>query len=145
MRLIRTLSLLALLAGSYAMAKDPVNQNRKGVAIKGYDTVAYHTQGQPVKGSGDHTHAWNGATWQFASAANLEKFKANPEKYAPKYGGYCAYAVSKGATANIDPNAWKLVEGALYLNYNASIQKKWSKDIPGYIAKADANWPGVLK
>lgn len=125
------------------MAKDPIYQS-KGFAIKGYDTVAYFTAGKPVKGDKRFSHSYKGATWLFSTQENLDAFKANPEKYAPQYGGYCAYAVSKGSTAKIEPDSWKVVDGKLYLNYNKSIQKKWEKDIAGYIKKADANWPNVL-
>ena len=115
-----------------------------GLAIKGFDPVAYFTEEQPVKGKSDFTYEWMNAKWQFASAENRDLFASNPEKYAPQYGGFCAYAVSQGGTAPIDPNAWKIVEDKLYLNLNKSIQATWEKDIPGYIAKADSNWPGVL-
>ena len=117
---------------------------KDGVAIAGADPVAYFTQGDYVPGSDGFTHDWEGATWRFASAENRDLFAANPEEYAPQYGGFCAWAVSQGYTAPIDPTAWKIVEGKLYLNYNAGVQRKWSKDIPGNIAKGDQNWPAVL-
>lgn len=115
-----------------------------GIAIGGADPVAYFTAGDYTPGSDAFTHDWEGATWQFASAENRDLFAASPGDYAPQYGGFCAWAVSQGSTAPIDPTAWKIVEGKLYLNYNAGIQKKWSKDIPGNIAKANQNWPSVL-
>ncbi|NEQ54758.1 MAG: YHS domain-containing protein [Leptolyngbya sp. SIO3F4] len=115
-----------------------------GIAIRGADPVAYFTAGEYTPGSDEFTHEWEGETWQFASSENRDLFAANPEEYAPQYGGFCAYAVSQGNTAPIEPTAWKVVEGKLYLNYNDKIQKRWSKDIPGYIAQADQNWPGVL-
>lgn len=143
--LFSKLALIALLcASAFVFAADPIN-NKRGVAIKGYDVVAYFTDGKPVKGDKAHTFEHAGVTWQFASADHLNKFKANPEKYAPQYGGYCAYGVAKGATYDIDPDAWKIVEDKLYLNYSKSVQKDWNQDIPGYIKKADANWPDVLK
>ena len=117
----------------------------KGVAINGYDPVAYFTEKKPVAGKADITHDWKGVTWRFASAQNRDTFKANPEKYAPQYGGYCAYAVAKGSTAKSDPQAWTIVGDKLYLNYSKSVQSRWEKDIPGYIKAADKNWPGVLK
>ena len=145
-------NLLALLLAccafaSLASAKDaPVNATFFGnLAIQGYDPVAYFTDSKPVKGSADHAFTWNGAEWRFASADHLAKFKAAPEKYAPQYGGYCAWAVSQGKTANIDPASWKIVNDKLYLNYDSDIQKKWALDIPGNIKKADANWPKVLE
>lgn len=114
-----------------------------GTAIKGTDPVAYFTEGKPVEGDSDYEHEWNGATWRFASAENRALFVANPEKYAPQYGGYCAWAVASGYTASTDPEAWKIVDGKLYLNYSKSVQSKWAKDIPGNIIKGDANWPGI--
>ncbi|WP_137127962.1 YHS domain-containing (seleno)protein [Roseomonas sp. HF4] len=112
-----------------------------GVAVRGTDVVAYVTEGRPVAGRADFTHAWRGATWRFASAANRDRFAADPERYAPAYGGFCAFAVSEGYTAPIDPNAWRIVDGRLYLNYNRSVQRRWEQDIPGRITRADANWP----
>jgi hypothetical protein len=113
-------------------------------AVGGYDTVAYFTQQQPVKGDRRFVHQWKGAEWRFASAENRDRFAAAPEQYAPQYGGYCAWAVAQGYTASGDPQYWKLVDGKLYLNYDASVQKKWEQDIPGFIAKGDGNWPAVL-
>ncbi len=117
---------------------------KDGVAIAGADPVAYFTAGEYTPGSDEFTHDWEGATWQFASAENRDLFAADPEQYAPEYGGFCAWAVSQGNTAPIDPTAWKIVDNKLYLNYDAGIQERWAKDIPGNIAKADENWPGVL-
>lgn len=115
----------------------------RGLAIRGYDVVAYFTQGRPTRGQPAFTHQWNGATWRFAIAAHRDLFVADPAKYAPQYGGFCAWAVSEGYEAPIDPNAWRIVDGKLYLNYNASIQRQWEADIPGRIARGDANWPTV--
>lgn len=114
-------------------------------AVGGYDPVAYFTSGAPVKGEKAFEHRYEGATWRFSTAGNLAAFKANPEKYAPQYGGYCAWAVSQGYTAKGDPKNWRIVSGKLYLNYNNEIQKRWEKDVPGFIAKADGNWPTVLE
>lgn len=113
-------------------------------AVGGYDPVGYFTQGKPVKGDAAFTATHKGATYRFASAANLAKFKANPAAYAPQYGGYCAWAVAQGYTASGDPKNWKIVGGKLYLNYNDEIQARWEKNIPGFIADANKNWPGVL-
>ncbi len=115
-----------------------------GIAIGGADPVAYFTDSAYVPGTSEFTHDWNGVTWQFSSAKNRDSFAANPTNYEPQYGGFCAWAVSQGYTAEIDPSAWKIVEGKLYLNYDQKIQAKWAKDIPGNIAKANSNWPGVL-
>lgn len=113
------------------------------VAIAGADPVAYFTEGAYVPGSADFTHEWSGATWQFASAANRDAFASDPAQYAPQYGGFCAWAVSQGYTAAVDPEAWSIVDDKLYLNYDKNIQTRWEKDIPGHIAQADANWPEV--
>jgi YHS domain-containing protein len=127
-----------------AAALDPVHQTWRGVAIDGTDPVAYFAEGRPVAGSSDFSHEWTGATWRFASAANRELFRSDPERYAPQYGGYCAWAVSQGYTASGDPLVWNIVNGRLFLNYDKSVQATWSKDIPGHIVRADKNWPGVL-
>ncbi|MGB3615001.1 MAG: YHS domain-containing (seleno)protein [Elainellaceae cyanobacterium] len=111
-----------------------------GIAIKGADPVAYFTQGAYVSGSSAHEYEWQGATWQFSSAENKDFFAANPEQYA----GYCAWAVSQGYLAPVDPTAWSIVEGRLYLNFDSNIQARWEKDIPGFISAADEKWPGVL-
>ena len=118
--------------------------SRRGAAINGYDPVAYFIQQAPVKGDTDHSSTWNGATWRFASADNKAVFDANPDAYAPQYGGYCAYAVANGYTAKTDPDAWSIVDGKLYLNYSRRVRKRWLEDVPGNIAKGDANWPSVL-
>ena len=117
----------------------------KDGAIKGYDPVAYFTEGKPVKGNPDLTLDWMGATWSFASPENKNLFEEDPGKYAPQYGGYCAYGVSKGGLYKIDPEAWTIVQGKLYLNYSLKIQSDWSVDIPGFIEKADAKWPELSK
>ena len=114
-----------------------------GVAIRGYDPVAYFDQGKPVEGSPEHSLEWQGVTWHFASAGHRSAFEQNPEKYAPAYGGFCAYAVAKGQLASVDPTAWKIVDGTLYLNYSHSIQDKWEQDIPGHIETAEMNWPDL--
>jgi len=113
------------------------------VAIKGYDPVAYFTDGKPVEGSDAHTTQWQGATWQFASAKHRELFENNPEQYAPQYGGHCAYAVAKGDLVKIDPQAWAIVDDKLYLNYSASVQKKWQADRDAFIVQADQQWPSL--
>lgn len=147
MKLFLRLAALAcvLFATAILRAEKPVNTTFTGVAIKGYDPVAYFTAGKPAKGSPDFAYEWNGAEWRFASAANRDLFKADPVKYAPQYGGYCAWAVSRGYTAGIDPEAWKIVNDRLYLNYSPKVQSQWSEDIPGNIAKAGENWPKILK
>ena len=113
------------------------------VAIAGADPVAYFTDSAYVPGTSEFSHEWSGATWHFASAENRDAFAANPEQYAPQYGGFCAWAVSQGYSAAVDPEAWKIVDGKLYLNYDQNVQARWAQDIPGNIAKADTNWPEV--
>jgi hypothetical protein len=112
-----------------------------GIAVRGADVVAYVTEGRPMAGNAAFVHAWGGVTWRFATAANRDLFAADPERYAPAYGGFCAWAVAQGYTASIDPRVWRIVDGRLFLNYSASVQRQWERDIPGNIAKADANWP----
>jgi YHS domain-containing protein len=118
---------------------------RGGAAIDGYDPVAYFKENKPVKGSEAFTATHEGSTFRFASAANRDAFVADPGKYAPQYGGFCAYAVADGYKAKIEPDAFTIVEGRLYLNYDQSIQRRWRRDIPGYIRKGDRNWPEVSK
>jgi YHS domain-containing protein len=112
-------------------------------AIRGYDPVAYFKEGKPVLGIKDHVFEWNGATWYFSSKQNLELFKAQPDQYAPQYGGYCAYGTADGHKAPTQPEAWSVVSGKLYLNYNKNVQKDWKSNQSELIKKADVNWPTV--
>lgn len=123
-------------------AEPPVFQNP--IAINGTDPVAYFTDGRPVAGSATHKVSWSGADWHFASAANAKTFEANPEAYAPIFGGYCAFAASKGYLAPTVPEAWTIHDGKLYLNANLRARELWLQDVPGNIAKGQANWPGIL-
>jgi YHS domain-containing protein len=120
---------------------DPINHDKQGIAIEGYDPVAYFTDGKPVKGDSKLKQEWAGSTWLFASAEHRDLFAQAPEKYAPQFGGYCAYAVSEGHTATIDPQAWKIVDGKLYLNYSLSVRENWLKDQTRRIEVANKNWP----
>lgn len=124
--------------------EDPVYADWRGRAIRGYDPVAYFTEGRPVQGSADITFEWKGAAWRFASEANRDAFRADPAAYAPQYGGWCAWAMAQGQTASVDPEAWDIIDGKLYLNYSRDVQSRWRKDIPGLVAKADALYPGVV-
>ena len=139
-----SLALTAVAAPAAASTAPVYTGTFSHVALSGYDPVAYFAQGKPVKGSTEFTTSYNGADWQFASAADLAAFKANPAKYAPQYGGYCAWAVSQGYTASGDPMVWKIVDDKLYVNYNAEVGAKWSKNIPGFIAAANTNWPKIV-
>ncbi|MEM7720852.1 MAG: YHS domain-containing (seleno)protein [Pseudomonadota bacterium] len=127
-----------------AMANTPAIYAEDGIAVDGSDVVAYFTEGAPVAGEADITHDYMGATWRFSTEENRAAFAADPEGYAPQYGGYCAYAVSQGYTASTIPEAWAIVDDKLYLNFNRRIQRRWERDPAGFIAAADANWPGVL-
>jgi hypothetical protein len=138
---MRILVLFLLILAAPALA-GPINE-KDGVAIQGYDPVSYFTEAKPVKGAPQFEQSWNGTTWRFASAANRDVFAAAPEKYAPKYGGFCAFGVAQGYKVDIDPAAWSVVDGQLYLNYSTSVRRDWLKDTNGYIAKAEANWPGL--
>lgn len=138
----RRFLLAAIVLAPLAAAAEPVFTDG-GFAIRGYDPVAYFTDGRPVRGDRRFRHDWQGATWLFASAEHRDAFAGDPARYAPAYGGFCAFAVSEGKTAPIDPTAWRIVEGKLYLNYSTGIHAEWSKDIPGRITRADRNWPGL--
>ena len=139
-------AVLVLTIAASLTAKSPVdavNKSGDGVAVKGYDVVAYFQQSKPVKGTARFTHEWMGAKWQFANAADRDLFAADPQKYAPQFGGYCSWAVGHGYTADIDPEAWKIIEGKLYLNYNKDVQKKWLEDTDRWIGDANKTWPGL--
>lgn len=152
-RRLATILAAALLAigpsvlASFARAAEPPVYTGflSSLAVNGYDPVAYFAEGKPVEGSARFESRYKDATWRFASAANKAAFDADPAKYAPQYGGYCAWAVSQGYTAKGDPANWRIVDGRLYLNYNADVQQTWEKDIPGNIRKADGNWPKVIR
>ena len=114
-------------------------------AINGYDAVAYFNEAMPIKGNTQFRYEWNGATWYFSSAANLDIFMTDPEKYVPQYGGYCAYGTANGHKAPTQPDAWTIVDGKLYLNYNLDVLGMWRKDKTNLINEADRNWPEVKK
>jgi len=123
-----------------ANAQSPAYYNEKGVAIKGYDVVAYFTDHTPVEGSKNFSYNWEGTEWHFKNQANLDAFKANPVTYAPEFGGYCAYGVSENHKAPTDPAAFTIVDNKLYLNYSPEVKKLWIKDTKGRIKKAEENW-----
>jgi hypothetical protein len=139
---------LALLIASHVFAqknqKSAVYASENG-AIKGYDPVAYFTDNQPVKGSPDIAFTWNGAVWHFANTAHRDSFALAPERWAPQYGGWCAYGWAQGYPAKIEPEAWSIVGGKLYLNYNLGIRKDWDKKQAEYIRKADENYQKAQK
>ncbi|MGF1449609.1 MAG: YHS domain-containing (seleno)protein [Opitutales bacterium] len=113
------------------------------IGVQGYDLVSYHQESGPVRGSGFHASTHDGVTYLFASEANQKTFAANPEKFLPAYGGYCAYGVAVGQKFAVDPLAAKIVDGKLYLNLNGEIQAQWLKDMDGFIEKADAQWAKI--
>jgi YHS domain-containing protein len=112
-------------------------------AIHGYDPVAYFKESKAVKGDKQYAYAWNSAAWYFSNQQNLDAFKANPEKFAPQYGGYCAYGLADGHKAPTDPQAWLIADGKLYLNYNKDVQQIWKKKQAEYIRTADKNWIAI--
>lgn len=136
------LAVVIFIAGA-GIAHAGVVYEADGLAIGGYDPVAYFTDEKPVLGDPAHSLEWRGAVWRFKDAANKRSFEADPAKYAPRYGGYCAWAVSQGYTASTDPDAWSIVDGKLYLNYSKTVRLRWGLDKVGNIADADRNWPGL--
>lgn len=143
-------TILAVLAASAlssaalpARAADPVFAV-EGIAIRGFDPVVYHLYSEAAEGSADFTSEYMGATFRFVAEETKAAFDADPVAYAPAYGGYCAYAMAQGALAATDPMAWTIYNGRLYFNASLAVRDLWQEDIPGYVAKADANWPGVL-
>jgi YHS domain-containing protein len=136
----------AVFAPAYALdpaSTAPVNLDKAGVALRGHDPVGYFTAAKPVPGTSAFQSKWEGATYQFATAANKTAFDAEPAKYAPKYGGFCAYAASQGYKADADPNAWKIVDGKLYVNYNKAVGLAWQARQTAFIEAGDKNWPKV--
>ncbi len=138
------MTMCLLLVAQMAWSLDPIYTSwYSNLAIKGYDPVAYFTQNKPVKGDAQFEFDWQGATWRFSSDDNRQRFINNPAKYAPQYGGYCAYAVAENNTAGIDPSQFSIVDGKLYLNYSHTIQTKWLGKQQYYIEQADKNWPAL--
>lgn len=134
------LALTVLLLSASTLSAQAVNTDKDGVAANGYDLVAYFTENDPVSGSPKISVTHAGATYRFSSEANRDLFAAEPEKYLPLYGGYCAYGVANGYKVKTDPDAFSIVDGKLYLNYSTGVQRRWKQDIAGYVAKADSNW-----
>ena len=137
------LSVAVALFTMYSHAQKSEVFTSKGYAVNGYDVVGYFTQGKPVEGKKTFLYQWHNAYWLFSTKQNLDSFSHSPEKYAPQFGGYCAYGVSEGHKATTEPDAWTIVDGKLYLNYNKDVQQLWKKDIPGRIKKAEDNWSKV--
>jgi len=150
--LLLSLGLIGTVWSGAGWSAEPINTLEKsgwsykpnGIAIRGFDTVAYFTEGKAVKGNADINTSWNGASWHFSSEKHRDLFVADPEKYAPQYGGYCAYGIAVDNLVKIEGDLWDIVDGKLYLNYNKKLQAKWRKDIPGYIKTADEKFQGLL-
>lgn len=149
MRILAAAILLALAPATLAVAQaqpsPPVSMTEEGIAIGGYDAVSYFVEGEPVRGSAGFEYRWNGAIWRFASAGTRDRFAANADAFAPQFGGYCAWAVSQNYIAPGDPKVWRIVDGRLYLNFNARAKELWEADLAGAIARGKANWPAVLE
>ncbi len=143
--MIRWSTALASLVVFAACASAQIHIDRRDVAIQGYDVVAYFTDHRAVRGSTEHEVVWEGATWRFASAAHASTFRAAPDRYAPEYGGFCAYAMARGERVRIDPEAWSIAGGKLYLNYSLSVRTRWSEDRADYIRDADRHWAEMLR
>jgi YHS domain-containing protein len=126
-----------------AMSTPEVNTDATGYVIRGYDPVAYFTEGRPVPGHSDLEVEYKGGKYLFASTANRDAFKADPEKYLPQYGGYCAFGVAMGKKFDVDPASWRIVDTKLYFNLNPVILEKWSADTKGYLQKSEKNWPQI--
>jgi hypothetical protein len=116
---------------------------KNGVAIRGYDPVAFFTLGEPVLGDSMISYIWKEATWNFSTKSNMEMFKADPEKFAPQYGGYCAYGTADGHKAPTEIDTWTVINGRLYFNYNKKVKEIWSKKTDYYILQADKNWERI--
>lgn len=145
---MKTLSLILLTLGLalpvFAQTKTLLNLDKTGLAIQGYDPVAFFTDNQPVKGDAKFTASYHGATYRFATADHQKTFEADPAKYEPQFGGYCAYGVSRNKLVEIDVQAFQIVGGKLFLQYSKSVRETFNKDTTGNLAKADANWPGLV-
>ena len=144
-----TIVLCAFIASTHAqpvpLAKRYINVDRSGLALQGYDPVAYFKESKAVKGNKEISSTWQGATYRFASNENKADFDKEPAKYEPQFGGFCGYAVSEGHTAKIDPEAFTIIDGRLILQYSKSVLKMWNKEAAERLKKADANWPGIAE
>lgn len=137
------IGLLTLVFATGTYAQETQYCSKEGTAIKGYDAVAYFLQQDAIEGSALFTLNWSGSKWKFISQANLDSFKMAPQKYAPQYGGYCAFGLSENHKSPTDPKAWTIVNNKLYLNYNPKVKEIWLKDTSGKIKAADSNWPAL--
>jgi YHS domain-containing protein len=146
MKKIKTLTTLILvLVSLYSFAQTSEVFSNESGAIKGYDPVAFFVESKAVKGTKEFTYEWNGALWHFANKKNKDLFVANPEKYAPQYGGYCAYGTADGHKAPTETDTWTVDNNKLYFNYNQKVKTLWDKDRASLIKKADEQWPKIKK
>lgn len=127
-----------------AGAKVLVNVDKRGVALQGYDAVSFFADGRPAKGDPSLSARYEGATWYFSTPEHKAAFEAMPERYAPAFGGFCAYGASRGYTASVEINTWQIVAGRLLLNYSQSVRRKFDSNQAENLRKADANWPGIV-
>jgi len=133
-----------LVVSSLSFAADiDMNADENDLAIKGYDPVSYFSMSSPKLGTSKYTATYKGAIYRFSSETHRDMFKQNPGKYAPQYGGYCAFGVAMEKKFDTDPLAWRIVDGKLYLNLNKDVQKKWLTDVPGYLEQSDENWGDI--
>lgn len=139
------LALFGLVVVAAAGAEDAINRGQDGLAVQGYDTVAYFTEGEPVLGSSEHEVEMHGVRWRFSGAGNKERFLADPEAYMPRYGGFCSGAMSRGFKATIDPEAFAIIDGKLYLAYNQAGMGRFEADTESNVAAADENWKTLRK
>jgi len=144
-RSLFTLAALPFATPALARAWPKSINNHAGLALRGYDPVAWFAEGRPRRGNPALQAEHAGVTWHFASAANLARFEADPAAHMPRYGGFCAFGVARGYKVDIDPDAWHIRNGVLYLNYDRGVQRQWQRDIPGHIARAEANWPRLAE
>jgi YHS domain-containing protein len=144
-RILPVILLLLATLPTWAQAKSLLNLDKAGVAIQGYDPVAFFTDNKPVKGDAKFPVRHEGATYLFASQEHCDAFKADPAKYEPAFGGYCAYGVSRGKLVEIDVDAFQIVDGRLLLQYSKGVRNDFNKDANGNLAKADANWSGLVE
>ncbi len=156
--LFSLLMIVVLAGGLFIWVRGEAAQKRVNtglfgsVAIKGYDTVAYHTESQALKGKSEYSYEWNDAIWHFSSATTRDLFAANPERYAPQYNGFCASSITAGGflsaiaktTSMIDPEAWRIIDGKLFLNFSKGLMDKWSENTAANISKADQNWAKTM-
>lgn len=144
-RLLPRLFLSALLTMTAGMALAGEYFEKDGVALRGYDPVAYFTDGKPTKGASAHKFEYKGSTFYFATAENQRRFARDPARYAPQFGGFCALGAANGYKVSTQPDAFDVVDGKLYLNHDVKVLEVWQADIPGNITKARKNWPEVSK